>query len=135
MSGPLRHQVHGTALTTSTLAPVARSMVALTSSADFALLHAMSFNAPLMRVKVDALAAAPLAIAAAVTEVARAGGAAWTEWAAITPAITTPVDLTPRLVKNFRNFSSARLTRILAASSLAPMAAPTSRKFLPSKKR
>ncbi|HEX3855811.1 MAG TPA: hypothetical protein VHY30_00770 [Verrucomicrobiae bacterium] len=45
------------------------------------------------------------------------------------------VELTPRFVKNFRSFSSARFTRIFAASSLAPKVAPTSAKVLFSKNR
>ena len=42
----------------------------------FAFVHAIIFNAPLMRVKVELLAAAPFATAMAVTDFASATGAA-----------------------------------------------------------
>ena len=51
------------------------------------------------------------------------------------PGNDRAVETTPRLVKNFRSFSSARFTRILAASSLVPNAAPTSAQFWFSKYR
>src|SRR5208283_34649 len=98
--------------------------LAATTIADFILVQAIIFNAPLMRVKVEPLAAAPLASATAVTDFANDNGAAWTELAEIAPAMISVVELTPRFVKNFRNFSSARFTRIRAVSSLAPRAAP-----------
>jgi len=58
------------------------------------------------------LAAAPLATATAEIVLASAAGAAWTEFAETAPAMIVPESATPRLVKNFRSFSSARFTRI-----------------------
>ena len=101
--------------------------------ADFILVHAISFKVPFTRVKVDD-PTAELFTAVMEIVVAKPTGAAWTELAETAPAMAV-VELTPRLVKNFRSFSSARFTRILAASSLAPSAAPTSAKFLFSKNR
>ena len=56
------------------MVPVARITPA-TTRVVFAFVHAISFNAPLMRIKVEPLAAAPLAIATAVTDFASTMGA------------------------------------------------------------
>src|SRR5258706_16481 len=48
------------------------------------------------------------------------------ELAETAPAMIVTVVTTPRFMKKRRNFSSARFTRIFAASSLAPASAPTS---------
>src|ERR1017187_7289563 len=48
----------------------------LTGTTVFAFVHAIIFNAPLMRVRVEPLAVAPLAIAMAVTAFASTAGAA-----------------------------------------------------------
>jgi len=56
--------------------PLANNIAAPATIAVFALVHAIIFNAPLMRVKVELLAAAPLVIAAAVAAFASATGAA-----------------------------------------------------------
>jgi hypothetical protein len=53
-------------------------------------------------------------------------GAAWTEFAEIAAVRAAAEQTIPRLVKKIRSFSTARLTRILVASSLAPRAAPIS---------
>ena len=66
-----------------------------------------------MRVKVEALTAAPFA--AAVTVAAKPIGAAWTELAETAPAIAAAVSVTPRFAKNARSFSTARVTRFCAA--------------------
>ena len=62
--------------TTTVVVPAASSMPAPTTIAVFALVHAIIFNAPLMRVKVEVEAAAPLVIAMAVTAFVNAAGAA-----------------------------------------------------------
>jgi len=65
---PTFHDNHGSAVANNAAAP-AMIMV-------FAFVHAMIFNAPLMRVKVEPLAAAPFVIATALTAFASATGAA-----------------------------------------------------------
>ena len=118
-----------------TVVPATRITAAPTASAIFIFVQAISFNAPLLRVKVDPPAAAPLVMATDVTIFANDTGAACTECADIAPAMIAVVEETPRLAKNFRSFSTTRPTRILAASSPTPKAAPTSLKFRPSKNR
>jgi len=87
----------------------------------------MAIRVALARAKVDAATVVPFtAVAEMVT--AKLAGAACTELAATAPAMTVADNVTPRLVKIFRSFSSARVTRILAASSLAPSAEPTPRR-------
>src|SRR5665213_107667 len=56
--------------------PAASNTIAPATIAVFAFVHAIIFNAPLMRVKVEVEAAASLAIATAVTDFASATGAA-----------------------------------------------------------
>ena len=73
-----------------------------------------------MRVKVEVEAVTPLASATAVAVFASVAGAIRTELAEIVSAMVAVVESTPRLAKKCRNFSSARFTRFLAASSLAP---------------
>src|SRR4051812_11038812 len=74
---------------------------------------------------------------AAAVEIVTANpiGAAWIEFAAMAAVRAAAEQTMPRLVKKIRSFSTARLTRILAASSLAPRAALISFMLLPSKKR
>ena len=55
-------------------------------------------------------------------------GAAWTAWAEMTTTSPLAPTATPRLAKNARRRSTARLTRFCAVSSRTPMAAPTARK-------
>ena len=76
--------------------------------------------------KVVVPAAAPFAIATTEIVFAKPTGAALTELAEIAPAMMAAVESTPRLVKNFRSFSSAWATRFFAAFSLEPTAAPIS---------
>ena len=56
--------------------PMARMAAMPATTAVFAFVHAIIFNAPLMRVKVEVEAVAPLASATAVTVLASATGAA-----------------------------------------------------------
>jgi hypothetical protein len=58
--------------------PAASNTLTPTTIAVFAFVHAISFKAPLMRVKVELLAAVPLAIAAAVHFAAHAADDALT---------------------------------------------------------
>ena len=58
--------------------------------------QAISFNAPLMRVKVELPDAAPWARANTVTDFASAAGAAWTQFAEIAPAMIAVVEEMPR---------------------------------------
>src|ERR1700679_2946402 len=84
--------------------------------------QAMVFNAPLMRVRVDAEAADPLAAAKDVMEFASAPGAAGMECAVTAAVIAVAGTTTPRREKNDRNFSTARRIRCCAAFSLSPIA-------------
>src|SRR5208283_5272979 len=111
--------------TTTTAVPVASNTAAPATTTVFALVQAISFKAHLMRVRVEPLAAAPLATAIAEIVFAKATGAAWTELAETAPAMMAVVVETPRLEKYLRIFSNARFTRIRAASSFAPSARPT----------
>src|SRR5205085_11518863 len=56
--------------------PRVKASMTVTMRVVFAFVHAISFNAPLMRIKVEPLATAPLAIATAVTDFASTIGAA-----------------------------------------------------------
>src|SRR4051812_44167876 len=58
----------------------------MVTTAVFAFVHAITFNAPFTRVKVELLTTVPFA-AVAVTVAANPVGAAWTEFADIAPAI------------------------------------------------
>src|ERR1035438_7885098 len=100
--------------------PAARMAATPTIIAVFAFVHAISFNAPLTRVKVELEAVAPLVITTAVIDFTNPSGAAWTALVEIAPAITDADKVTPRLTKNLRNFSTPRLTRVLAVSSPTP---------------
>ena len=73
--------------------------------------------------------------AAAVMAAASPAGAACTEFAETAPTIAAAESATPLLVKNWRSFSTARFTRMRAASSRIPNDAPTCCKSLPSKYR
>ena len=79
----------------------------------------MAIRVAFTRVKVEVPAAAPLAIATAVAELASAAGAAWTELPEIVPAMIAVVKTTPRFAKNVRSFSNARLTRLRAVTSFS----------------
>src|SRR5471030_909219 len=63
-------------LMTIAVVPVAKMTAATATTAVFALVHAIIFNAPLMRVRVEVEAVAPLAIATAVIDFASVTGAA-----------------------------------------------------------
>ena len=65
-------------------------------------------------------------MATAVTVFASAPGAAWKELAEIDSEMVAAVEVTPCFRKKARSFSTARPTRILAASSLLPRELPTS---------
>src|SRR6185436_12444754 len=93
---------------------------ALTAMGVFALVQAIIFKAPLTRVKVEMEAVAPSAIATAVAVFARTAGAAWTEFSEMASVRAAAGKAMPRRVKKIRSFSTARLTRILTASSLVP---------------
>ena len=69
-------------------------------------------------------------VSAAVVEMVRAKptGAACTALAEVTTTSPLTPTVTPRLAKNSRNLSTARLTRFCAASSLMPSVAPTVRR-------
>src|ERR1017187_2038934 len=67
---------NGSLSDTTVTVPTASSRPAPTTIAVFAFVHAIIFNTPLTRVKVEALAAAPLASATVVTDFASATGAA-----------------------------------------------------------
>src|SRR4051812_21551621 len=100
--------------------------------AFFAVIRAMAFVAVVVAVVAIAV---PERAAAVETETANPIGAAWTALAEMT-AVRAAVEQTiPRLVKKRRSFSTARFTRILVASSLAPRAAPISFMLLSSKNR
>src|ERR1043165_3391452 len=77
-------------VTTTVVTPVA-TMTAAPTIAVFAFIHAISFNAPFTRSKVELPTAAPLAAAAAVTVTARPTGAACTEFADTAPAMSAVV--------------------------------------------
>src|SRR5204863_6248392 len=102
-----------------------------TATADFRLVQAINFNDPKVRVEP---AAAPDSTAA-VTEAARAAGAAGTAEADNVPDKTDAEITLPRRAKNDRSVSSARVIRFCAASSLIPRASPTSLRLFFSKKR
>src|SRR5262249_21975504 len=87
--------------------------------------QAISFKTSRVKVEVDA--AAPLFAEIAEMVLTKPAGAAWTELAETAPAMSVPVSVTPRLAKRTRNFSSARVTRFCAASSLTCISAATSR--------
>ncbi len=95
------------AVTATPVIPPASKTATPATIAVFALVHAISFIAPLMRVKVEPPANAPLVSARAVADFASATGAACTEFVATAPAITVTDCVTPRRRKNFRNLSSA----------------------------
>src|SRR5581483_8465049 len=118
-------------MTAVVVAPAARSTTAVAIRAVLALVQAIILRVDLIRVRVEPPAVAPLAAAAMLTEAASPAGAAWTEFAESARASALVVEVTPWREKYLRNLSSARSTRLAEASSLAPRAAPTSRKLLP----
>ena len=65
--------------TTTTVVPEAAITAATATAVVLAFVHAIIFNAPLMRVKVEPPAAAPLVTATAVMDLANATGAVWIE--------------------------------------------------------
>src|SRR5207237_7531485 len=95
--------------------------------------HAMSFNAPLIRVKVEVGAVAPFASAMIVTAFESVAGAAWTVLVEIASAMAAEAMVIPRLTKNLRNFSTARLARVWAVLSTMASSAQTCFQSLPSK--
>jgi hypothetical protein len=64
------------ALTATVVVPAAINTTMLVTTAVLIFVHAIIFNAPLMRVKVEPLAAIPFVIATAVTDFASTAGAA-----------------------------------------------------------
>src|SRR5689334_12243018 len=66
--------------TTTVVVPAASNTPAVTAIVVFALVHAIIFNAPLMRVKVEAEALAPFARATTAAVLASDAEATWTEW-------------------------------------------------------
>src|ERR1700690_967757 len=101
--------------TTTTVVPVANNIVTPARTTVFAFVHAIIFNAPLMRVKVEPPAAAPLVTATAVMDLVKVTGAAWIEWAETALAIIAVVEAMPRRAKKAWSFSSPRATRFWAA--------------------
>src|SRR5262245_46193054 len=79
--------------------PIAVTTITPAMIAVFALLHAITFNAPWIRVKVEAETTALFAIAAAATDVVSAAGTVWTECAVIALLRIAVVEFTPRLEK------------------------------------
>ena len=77
---------------------------------------------------VEACRDVPAVTAAVEMVVASASGAAFTAFAESKIANPLAPMATPRLEKNSRKRSTARLTRFCAASSLKPSALPTVRK-------
>ena len=77
-------------LTATVVVPAANNTTAPVTIAVFTFVHAIIFNAPLMRVKVEMDAVAPFAIATTEIVLAKPTGAACTELAEIAPAIATP---------------------------------------------
>jgi len=71
----------------------------------------ITLRVPLMRARVEPATADPEA-AALWTAAANPTGAALTELAETAPMIATADEVIPRLAKNVRNFSTARLTRV-----------------------
>src|ERR1700677_3006406 len=84
---------------------------------DFVFDQAISFKAPLRRVKVEAEAVAPLASAMVVAVFERVAGAAWTALAEMAATMAAEARVTPRLAKDTRNFSTARRARVWAVRS------------------
>jgi len=82
----------------------------IAATAIFAFVHAISFNPPFTKVKVEAVTAVPFT-AAAETVTINPAGAACTEFAETIPAITAPDKTTPRLLKKARSYSKPRVTR------------------------
>src|SRR5690349_18373190 len=92
--------VGATAFLISMVAVPAESKIPTpTTTAVFAFVHAINFKVPWRRVKVEAEAAAPLANATAVTDVASVAGAPWTELAEMSPAMMAVVEGMPRRLK------------------------------------
>ena len=81
---PARAVMH---TTTTAVVPIPSSAIATPAMVVFVFVHAITFNAPFTRVKVEVEAAAPLASATAEMVLARPAGAAWTELAEIAPAM------------------------------------------------
>src|SRR5689334_5486854 len=104
-------------LTAMVVVPAASNTPTPMTIAVFALVHAITFNASLMSVKVDADAAAPFVVATAEIVFAKPTGAAWTELAEIAAVKIAAGTNTPRRAKIWRNFSVARKTRLRAAHS------------------
>ena len=88
-----------------------------TATADFRFVQAINFNAPKARVEP---AAAPDSATVVVTEATRPVGTACTAEVVKAPVSTDAEISVPRRAKNVRSFSSARVTRFWAASSLIP---------------
>ena len=96
---------------------MARISATPTTTAVFALVHAIIFKAPFTRVKVEVDAAAPWASARAEIAFAKPTGAAWTELTEIVSAILVVVEVTPRLKKNFCNFQKIFLIKVFCQKS------------------
>src|SRR5437016_6221383 len=103
-----------------------------TATAGFRLVKAINFNDPKVRAEP---AVAPESIPAAVTEAARAAGAACTAEADKAPDNTDAEITLPRCARKDRSFSRARVIRFCAASSFIPRASPTSLRLFLSKNR
>src|SRR5258708_1754618 len=100
-------------------------MPTATTAPVLTFVHAIIFRVVFVMVNTDAAVAEPWT-AIVVTDAANPAGAAWTDQVETAPQITAAGSATPRRAKNFRIFSTARLTRILAASSVVPSDVPTS---------
>ena len=112
--------------TVTAVTPAARIIAVPISAVVFIFAHAIRFNVPFAKIKIEAVAAAPLATAIAEMVFTNATGAACTELAETAPAIAAPERVTPRCAKTFRNFSIARAMRLCAASSRMPSNAAAS---------
>ena len=81
--------------------PATNKTLTPATTAVFILVHAMIFNVPFTRVRVEAPTVAPFAITTADTAPANPVGAADTECAAIVPVIDAAVESMPRFRKYF----------------------------------
>ena len=81
------------------MVPAASNITTPAAITVFALVHAIIFNAPLIRVKVEVEAVAPFASATAVMVLANVTGAGSTVLAEIASAMAAVVEFTPRLEK------------------------------------
>ena len=115
MAGKARAGSLKTAVTSAP--PVRVATVAVTTRVLY-WLQVISFSVPFTNASVAPATAARFD-AVTATLAAVPAGAACTEFALTAPAIIAAVNVTPRRLKIFRSFSSARSTRLCTAGSLS----------------